>query len=274
MPLRSILVHLTSHPRSEVRLRLATELARRVGARLTGLFAQTSAAHQVGINSVWPTEEYKEAGAAARAVFAAATEGLETDFQDLNRGAEADLVPQMLDYSRHFDLSVLGQRKPDNSHLLPPDLAEQIIVHSGRPALVVPFVGQFATLGARPVFAWSDSRCAARALLDAIPLATPDAEALVVSLSKPGDDAALAYRKQSLALAAGQLAVHGVKAQQEQLTLGEIGLMDALLNRVADHGGDLLAMGAFGGGGYPLFSRGSGSRYLLKHMTMPVLLSH
>ena len=43
--------------------------------------------------------------------------------------------------------------------------------------------------------------------------------------------------------------------------------MDALLNRAADHGADLLAIGAFGGGGYPLFSRGGGSRYMLKHMT-------
>jgi nucleotide-binding universal stress UspA family protein len=273
MLLRSILVHLTSHARSEARLRLAADLARRAGARLTGLFAQISAPYQVGLNSVWPTEEYREASATARAAFAAATDGLDAEFQDLNRGAEADLVPQMLDYSRHFDLSVLGQRKPDNS-LLPPDLAEQIIVQSGRPALVVPYAGEFATLGARPVFAWSDSRCAARALIDAIPLATPDAHALVVSLSKPGDEAALAYRKQSLALAVGHLAVHGVKAESEQLTLGETGLMDALLNRAADHGADLLAMGAFGGGGYPLFSRGSGSRYLLKHMTVPVLLSH
>jgi len=50
--------------------------------------------------------------------------------------------------------------------------------------------------------------------------------------------------------------------------------MDALLNRAADHGADLLVIGAFGGGGYPLFSRGSGSRYMLKHMTLPVLFSH
>jgi hypothetical protein len=33
-------------------------------------------------------------------------------------------------------------------------------------------------------------------------------------------------------------------------------------------------MGAFGGFRYPLFARGSGSRYLLKHMTLPVLFSH
>jgi nucleotide-binding universal stress UspA family protein len=273
MPLRTILVHLTSHSRSGVRLRLAADLARRSGARLTGLFAQISAPHQVGVAAEWPTEDYRVAAEAVRAAFVAATDGLDAHFQDLNRGSEVDLVPQMLDYSRHFDLIVLGQRKLDNS-LLPPDFAEQLIVQSGRPALVLPFVGEFATLGARPVFGWSDSRCAARALTDAVALTTPDAQGLVVGLSKPGDEAALAYRKQSLALAAGHLAAHGVKAEPEQLILGEVGLMDTLLKRAAGHGADLLAMGAFGGGGYPLFSRGSGSRYLLKHMTMPVLFSH
>jgi nucleotide-binding universal stress UspA family protein len=50
--------------------------------------------------------------------------------------------------------------------------------------------------------------------------------------------------------------------------------MDALLNQAADHSADLLVIGAFGGQGYPRFSRGSGSKFMLKHMTVPVLLSH
>ncbi len=93
---------------------------------------------------------------------------------------------------------------------------------------------------------------------------------MVVGLSKPGDAAAINYQKDSLKLAVAQLAAHGVEAKAEQLALSEIGLMDALLNRAADYGADLLALGAFGGGGYPLFSRGSGSRYMLKHMTLPI----
>jgi len=49
--------------------------------------------------------------------------------------------------------------------------------------------------------------------------------------------------------------------------------MDALLNRASDHGADLLAIGAFAAAVIPCFSR-SGSRYMLKHMTLPVLFSH
>jgi nucleotide-binding universal stress UspA family protein len=273
MTLRSILLHLTASPRCEARLKLTVELARRNGARLTGLFAQVGAPHRVGVAAEWPSKEYREAADIARAAFVRATEGLDARFQDLNRGAEEDLVPQFIDYSRHFDLVVLGQRKPDNS-LIPPDLLEQIIVQSGRPVLIVPYAGGFDTVGTRPVFAWSDSRACARAFADGLRLVDAKSDALVVSLSKPDDEQGLAYRRRSLALAAEHLAAHGVKAQTEQVLLGEIGLMDALLNRAADHGADLLVMGAFGGFRYPLFARGTGSRYLLKHMTLPMLFSH
>jgi nucleotide-binding universal stress UspA family protein len=54
----------------------------------------------------------------------------------------------------------------------------------------------------------------------------------------------------------------------------EIGLMDTVLNFAADKLADLVVMGAFGGYGYPLLSRGSGTRYMLRHMTAPVLFSH
>ena len=50
----------------------------------------------------------------------------------------------------------------------------------------------------------------------------------------------------------------------------KVGVMDTLLNIAAG----LIIMGAFGGYGYPLSSRGSGTRYMLRHMTAPCLFSH
>lgn len=273
MSLNSILVHLNSGDRSPALLKFAAGLARARGARLTGLFAQVAPAHQVGVVAQWPTEDYAKAAEASRAAFAAATEGLAAEWVDLNRGDEGEVVQLAVDFARHFDLVMLGQRTAGDP-LTPPDFIEQIIVTSGRPVLALPFAGEFPQVGMRPVFAWSDSRSSARGFSDGIALAAPGAEALVVGLSKPEDERGYAYQKESLRLAAAQLAAHGIAARPEQLTLSEIGLMDALLNRAADHGADLLAIGAFGGGGYPLFSRGSGSRYMLKHMTLPVLFSH
>ena len=273
MPFRTLVVHLCGDEKSSQRLRFAAGIARSLGARLTGLFARLAVVPPVGVSVGDAPADYAQAEAAARAEFEQVAQGLEGGFQDLRRFAEADLISQMVDYSRHFDLVVLGQGKT-RTDLVPPDLAEQIIVLSGRPALVLPEVGEFSGVGKRPIFAWSDSRSSARGFADGLGLVKPGADALIVSLSKPEDKDVLAYRKQSLNLAAAHLAAHGVTARTEQLALSEIGLMDALLNRASDHSADLLAIGAFGGGGYPLFSRGSGSRYMLKHMTLPVLFSH
>jgi nucleotide-binding universal stress UspA family protein len=273
MALSTLLVHLDSSPRTALRLKLAVDLAHARGARLTGLFAQAAPAHQVGLVADWPPQDYAEAAEASRAAFTAATAGLDAEWRDLNRGEEGELVKLATDFARHFDLVILGQREPDDPQI-PPDLAEQLIVTSGRPALVIPYAGDFTRIGTRPVFAWSDSRSSARGFSDGITLVAPGAEALVVGLSKVDDAQGFAYQKESLRLAAAQLAAHKISARPEQLPLSDIGLMDALLNRAADHGADLLALGAFGGGGYPLFSRGSGSRYVLKHMTLPVLFSH
>jgi nucleotide-binding universal stress UspA family protein len=273
MPLCNLLVHLDSGERSAARLKLAADIARSRGARLTGLFAQVAPAHQVGVVTDWPTADYTRAADASRAAFLAATGGLDAEWHDLNRGDEGEMLQLATDFARHFDVIVLGQRHADNQ-LTPPDFAEQLILNTGRPVLVVPHAGVFEQVGARPVFAWSDSRCSARGFFDGMTLVAPGADTIVVGLAKPDDAAGLSYQKESLRLAVAQLAAHKVPAKLEQLALSEIGLMDALLKRAADHKADLLAIGAFGGRGYPLFSRGSGSRYMLKHMTVPVLFSH
>lgn len=274
MPLRKILVHLNESEKTGVRLRVAADLARSRDARLTGVFARVTPAHHIGVVKDWPPAEYVAAAEASRAAFGVATQGLEAEWVDLHRGEEAEIIHQLTDLSRHFDIIVLGQTVPGDA-LTPPDLNEELIVQSGRPVLVVPHSGEFARVGARPIFAWSDSASAARGFADTLPLVLDGAAALVVVLTKAGDEAAIAYQKKSLALAAAHLAAHGIAAQPEQLALSDLGLMDALLNRASDYGADLLAIGAFGGKGHGLFSRGGkGSRYMLKHMTLPVLFSH
>src|SRR5208283_4075254 len=111
---------------------------------------------------------------------------------------------------------------------------EQTILDSGRPVLVVPYVGTYADVGARPLFAWRSSRGAARAVSDSLPLLAKDCEALV----------------------------------------DEVAVMDTLLSAVSDHAADLLAIGAFDQGTHAVFGHGAGTRHILAHMTTPVLFSH
>ena len=270
--MRNLLVHLDSGPQAQSRLELAVTLAKRLDSRLIGFFAQTAEVH-AGVVAAWPPQDYAAAAAESASAFKAAAAGLAASgWMDLNRGVEAEILTQAVDLARHFDLIICGQPIADHPPA-PVDLIERIVVDSGRPVLALPYAGHFADVGRRPLFAWSDSKEAARALADAIRITQTGAEAAVVSIGKP-DDSNLAYRKVSLELAVAHLQAHGISAKADQAVAVEIGLMDALLNQAADHSADLLAIGAFGGQGYPRFSRGSGSKFMLKHMTLPVLFSH
>jgi nucleotide-binding universal stress UspA family protein len=69
------------------------------------------------------------------------------------------------------------------------------------------------------------------------------------------------------------LATHGIQARTEVVLVQDFGIMDVLLNRASDRSADLLVMGAHGSIGFPFESRGAGTRHILKHMTVPVLMA-
>lgn len=270
MALRNILVHLDGGARTPERLKLANMLSTRHGARLVGFFAQRAAAHRVGVVATWPTEEYAAAVAASKAQFADMTKGnANVEWSDLNRGSEQQILQLMTDHARHYDLVVLGQDEEGEARKVPAALVEQIIVESGRPVLVVPYAGHYADVGKRPLFAWNDSRTAARALNDSLSLLAKPCDATVVTFEQPNTTSG-----DTVARILKHLTMHGVTAREDRLVVQDVGIMDMLLNRAAEHGSDLLVAGAFGGYGFPVLSRGSGTRFLLHHMTLPVLFSH
>ena len=270
MPLKNLMVHLDRSGRTAARLELAVALARRHQARLVGVFGQRAQPEQVGVVATWPSREYVESVAAVRALFETAVTGLpEAEWHDVNRGGDAEIIRTVTDYARFFDLVVLGQHNDQEAGALtPPELAEEVVGHSGRPVLLLPYVGDFPHVARLPLIAWNNSREAAHALNDALPLIAGCDEAILLSLDTRYEDA-----KASCLLAAGQLARHGIKARTEILTVDDVGIMDMLLNRVADLGADLLVMGAHGQIGFPFVSRGAGTRHIMRYMTVPVLMS-
>ena len=269
MSLVNILVHVNSKPRTAARLALAVQIAERAGALLTGVFAEKAAAHTVGAVASWPTPQYTEALELSRTAFEAATKTLadRVGFFDLNRGSDAEIGRRFVDLARLFDLVILGQAH--DAEPVPPKLAEQTIVDSGRPVLVVPYVGTYAGIGARPLFAWRSSRGSARAVFDALPLLVKDCDALVVEVARKSDQ-----RDEFADRLVANLANHGVNARYQHFVVDEIAVMDTLLSAVSDHAADLLAIGAFDQGTHALFGHGAGTRHILAHMTAPVLFSH
>ncbi len=270
MTLKNILVHLDGGPRTSERLNLAAKLAAQSDARLVGVFAQRFGAHRVGLVATWPPEEYKGVAEASAKQFAAATKSLaKAEWIDINRGGEQQIIQLMTDLARHFDLIVCGQTEDGDARKVPSDMVDQIIMESGRPVLVLPYAGHYAELGKRPLIAWNDSRSAARALNDSLVILAAGCEATVISFVQPHAPAS-----STVPQIVKHLACHGVTAKEDTLIVQDIGVMDMLLNRASDHGSDLLVAGAFGHYGFPVLNRGGGTRFLLQHMTLPVLFSH
>jgi nucleotide-binding universal stress UspA family protein len=273
MALKNLMVHLDQAPRTEARLRIAVRLASEHGARLVGVFGQLAQAHHVGVIPVWPPAAYVAAARASQAQFEQASAKLhEAQWLDANRGSDAAVVSQLTHYARHFDLAVFGQFDDTGKSPTPPETVRDIVLNSGRPVLVIPYAGEFAQIGKNPLIAWSDTRESARALNDALPLMEGCARAFVLSMAKGQEDAQAACDD-----AVRHLGAHGITARSEALVVTEgdgVGIMDVLLNRISDLTADLLVMGAKGSDfGLSFGARGAGTRYVLQHMTAPVLMS-
>lgn len=270
MSLKNLMVHLDSGERTAARLELAVSLARRHQARLVGVFGQLAEAQHVGVVASWPSAEYVATRDASQAAFAKATAGLpQSEWRDINRGSENEVLRRITDLARHADLVVLGQHDHRIKGPVPEELAQEVILGSGRPVLLVPYIGDFPEVGKHPLIAWNNTREAAHALNDALPLIEGCDVATVLSFAarREDGDACCAEVEQ-------HLAAHGIKTRLDVMLVQDFGIMDMLLNRITDRGADLLVMGAHGHIGFPFVSRGAGTRYILRHMTVPVLMSN
>lgn len=265
MTLKNILVHVDSNARSMARIDLATSLARRSDARLVGVFGQRAHADHVGIIVNWPPEEYTASVELAREMFVRATAGLlNSDWHDINRGSEREVLKQITDYSRYGDLMVFGQQTNYMDDIVPQQLAEEVAISSGRPVLVVPRSGDFPNIGRRPLIVWNGSRESARALNDSLALIEKGADAILLSLANTDDEA-----RQASIEVERHLACHGISAQKEVYSKYSEGTWELILNLVANSGADLLVMGAHEHIGFPFIS----CDVVHKEAPIPVLTS-
>jgi nucleotide-binding universal stress UspA family protein len=269
MALKDLMVHLNTGERAAVRLAFAADIARAKDARLVGVFGQRALPEQVGVIATWPSPDYVEAAAASKAAFVKATAGLrDAEWRDINRGSDSELLRLITEAARYADLVVVGQHDESVPTLTPPDLAEELVIHSGRPVLVIPYAGEYTHAGRRPLIAWDHSRESAHALNDALPLIQGCAEAIVVSLDTPYEEA-----EKSCAEVARHLACHGIKARTEVLLAEDEHVMDFVLNRVTDLDADLLVIGAHRHTSFPRAAPSANSRAILRAMVVPTLVA-
>ncbi len=271
--MKDILVHMDDSERCIARLDIAIGLAKQFGARLTGLFGRIES-HKPSAVAHKASDQLIAARDSASALFAERTKaaGIVGRWWHLAHGEQDHVLSEIMFCARYADLVVMGQIDP-NSKLVPKDLVEHTILNCGRPVLVIPHTGTFPTVGQRIALAWNAGKEAVRALNDAKPLMAQASSVTVLSMHGQQESTASSMGEVPRVDIIDHLAACGIKAEGERLAGEHIGKMDMLLSRLCDLGADLVVMGAHGQYGL-LQKRGSGTKYVLAHMTIPVLMSN
>lgn len=275
---KDILVHIDASPRAAARAEIAATLAATHGAHLVGLHVGTFPIMPQFVEAQFGPEIHevqrrylKESAQAAEAIFtkSANAAGVSHEW----RIADGDLAANVALHARYSDLVVIGQADPDTDDAADDTaLANSLILDAGRPVLLVPYAGTFPVVGKKVLVAWNGSREATRAVNDALPLLVKASHVHVLAVNPtggmaghgdiPGADICL------------HLTRHGVNAVCEHLKAEDIDIGDMLLSRVSDDEIDLLVMGAYGRSRLREMVLGGATRHILRHMTVPVLMSH
>ena len=188
---------------------------------------------------------------------------------------EADMASSLVRHAHCSDLTILTKADPAApDHRATQLLVEHVALHSARPTLILPYAGRFdtiGTIGTNVMVAWDDSRAAAHALSDALPLLRLAKHVQLVTWKEEGvnGDQVLRARCDELRQ---WLVRHDVSADVSIETT-DIDVVDAMLSHAADLRTDLIVMGAYGHT-YSLHVQDGATRDFLAAISVPVLFSH
>jgi nucleotide-binding universal stress UspA family protein len=175
---QTLVLHLDDDARADDRLEHAARLARTFESHLVGVSCRrpvttydVDAADLLANDAL--TAELKRARELALALeelFVSQCRALEVaSFEVIAGDEEPDRA--LLRHGRSADLVITGQPDPAEAHhARRAESLAQIVQHSARPTLVLPSAGRFDRLAEAPIIAWDDSREAACAAADALPL--------------------------------------------------------------------------------------------------------
>jgi nucleotide-binding universal stress UspA family protein len=283
--LRDILAQVDASPASQGCIDIASILARRFSARVAGLLvtprpmflgypiADFGVTLDEGILMAAESEQRAYATELAIAAERRFRQQLEDASLELDwKWIVGSAAQEISSHARYVDLVVIGQPDADDpSSVDQMSVVSEILLTSGRPAIVVPRAGTFPTIGERVLIAWNGSREAARAVNDALPILVAAKSVTVLSVSP---DLVTDDETAPSANLVRHLARHGIKAEATAMTGTDASVGDLLLTRSVDWSADLIVMGAYGHSRFVELLLGGATRSLLRRTTVPIFMSH
>jgi nucleotide-binding universal stress UspA family protein len=269
--LKDILLHVDDSGSCKARLKVAVDLAARFHAHLHGLYLASLHHYFPYVDPApgsWEDcrQALREEADRAQQQYEVATTGagVTGDW----RYIEGDALTVIGGYGHVADLVVLSLPS-ERAGPVTANIADKAPLATGRPVLLVPAAFS-ARLGKRVLVAWNDSREAARAVHDALPLLSHAEQVIVIEIDAPDETP----NRISGADVAQHLVRHGVRADATRETASCHFTGEVLLEQAQSKRADLIVMGAYGHSRVKEVVLGGVTRHMLKHATVPVLLSH
>jgi nucleotide-binding universal stress UspA family protein len=269
--IKDIAVHLTGSNEDPVRLEYASALAERLGAHLTGLqmhMLPSLISLTDPSGSAFLQQLIDDSNAAADAVTAnlrnqLAALGPHTELRrlDVFPDAAGNVLAEAV---RLADLFVGTQPYGDPARS--ERIEEAVLFKAGRPCLFLPVRLQREVKLSTVLVGWKNTREAARAVADALPLLQAASLVDVVMVTEEAAELGGADIGRYLSR-------HGVKAEVRTVP-GNPDAAATLLGEARAIRADLIVMGAYGHSRLLEMALGGATRDVLKNATIPVFMAH
>ncbi|HEX9905562.1 MAG TPA: universal stress protein [Propylenella sp.] len=254
---------------------LALQMCKKYGAALTGIYAVNPVRFE-GDVARWISDDVMRS---LRAAEAEVTKSIEAAFRERVGPAaipETEFVAEegqanavLARHARYHDLLLMGQFSAP-SDAGQPVRAEDLIMRTGRPIVIVPHGYRVATFQEYAVVGWDGSRPAARALSDAMQILETKKRLDIVSVRASSADRPPGRSSEIIR----HLQRHGIDARHVVLSASREGIGPTLLRYCSEHTPDVLVMGAYSHTKLREDLFGGVTRHVMEKMTVPVLMSH
>ena len=181
-------------------------------------------------------------------------------------------VRYIIDNARYTDVVIVPQGYSKYGEDNTQKINDYLSIHLGRPLIVTPDLKKVFNLPKRVVIAWNESHEAARAVHDALPMLQYAEQIQVVSVA-----ASVEQEKKYMIYdddLRKHLSHHGINVEVRSLDPASKGTGKTILESALEYDADFIVMGAYGHTRLKEIVLGGATKYLLRHTTIPLFLSH
>lgn len=278
MAIKDLAIAYNASTNSRMALRFAIQMSQKYEASLTGLNAREPVQFE-GKISHWISDDVRQSLLNADEESAQAmADSFKADLAEHGFAGPSDWIAMqgrpndlLARAARYYDLLVIGQysEPKDEKRRV---RAEELVMQSGKPLVIVPNGYEVAPFKEYAVVAWDGSRPAARALTDAMQILETKKRLDVVTISASGEPAETDKSPERDVIR--HLQKHGIEAQQVMLKASREGVGSTILDYCADKAPDVLVMGAYGHSRLREDLFGGVTRNILQNATVPILMAH